>query len=189
MTFINFLYSGDKIPTLNSLFMRIFISLLVITGILLAISCEKDDICADANANTPHLIITFHDTASGAKKAVNNLMIQGLDQTIYYGSASTRDSIAIPLRVLTNNTIFKLFKDYSDNNTANNMADDTGNIDTITLNYETEELFISRACGYKTIFNNLTAGFTTDSDNWITTITVVNNKIENETNAHVRISH
>jgi len=165
--------------------------------LLLTISCEKDDICTTTNADTAHLVIRFYDYLNqDTPKEVTDLLIVGkLDNgdLISDGVVSSRDSIAIPLRILQNNTSYILIKDYAidDNGTPSDPIDDivTGNEDAIVLNYENEELFISKACGFKTIFNNVNFGFDSDADNWILGSNVVNTKIENEDNAHIHIFH
>lgn len=162
--------------------------------LLLIISCEKDDICTTPNADTAHLVIRFYDYYNqDTPKEVTDLLIVGVDNSLSYGVESTRDSIAIPLRILENNTSYKLIKDYAinDNGTPNDTSDDTvdGNEDVIILNYENEELFISKACGFKNIFNDVNFGLGTDSGSWIEGSNVVNNKIENEDNAHIHIFH
>jgi len=168
----------------------------ILVFLLLTISCEKDDICTTPNADTAHLVIRFYDYLNqDTQKEVTNLLIVGVDNplNLSYGVESTRDSIAIPLRILENNTSYKLIKDYAidDNGTPTDTSDDfaTGNEDVIILNYENEELFISKACGFKNIFNNVNFGFDTDGDNWILGANVVNTKIENEDNAHIHIFH
>ncbi len=165
-----------------------------ITILLLLSSCEKDDICTNTNAETPHLKIKFYNNLDReVLKKVNNLLIIGVDKDLSYGIESTRDSIMIPLKILENNTSYRLIKDYSvnDNGTPDNTTDDfaTGNEDEIIINYENEEIFISEACGFKNIFNNVNFGFNEDSDNWILNSSVINNKIENENNAHIHIFH
>ena len=123
--------------------------------------------------------------------SVNNLLIVG--NSLSYGIESSRDSISIPLRILENNTSYKLIKDYiiNDNGTPDDLTDDfaTGNEDEIIINYENEEIFISKACGFKNVFNNVNFGFTDDDDNWILNTSVINNKIENENDAHIHIFH
>lgn len=169
-------------------FITIFLFLLLIT------SCEKDDICTSTDANTSYLKIKFYNNLDrDVLKTVNNLLIVGVNNPVSYGIESSRDSILIPLRILENNTSYKLIKDYTidDNQTPDDLTDDfaTGNEDEIIINYENEEVFISKACGFKNIFNNVNFGFTDDDDNWILNTSVVNNKIENEIDAHIHIFH
>ena len=131
---------------------KALILIAILIGIL--ISCEKDDICSDANANTPHLIIRFYDVSNtNSLKPVNNLKITGFENDEEIGTTTTKDSIVLPLKILDNNSLFSLIKDYTfDNNgTPDDTSDDIegGNTDTITISYENEQVFISRACGYK----------------------------------------
>jgi hypothetical protein len=169
-------------------FITIFLFLLLIT------SCEKDDICTSTDAKTSYLKIKFYNNLDrDVLKTVNNLLIVGVNNPISYGIESSRDSILIPLRILENNTSYKLIKDYTidDNQTPDDLTDDfaTGNEDEIIINYENEEVFISKACGFKNIFNNVNFGFTDDDDNWILNTSVINNIIENEIDAHIYIFH
>ena len=166
----------------------------IIAFLLLTISCEKDDVCTTANADTSHLIIKFYDQLDQETlKSVTNLLVVGVDNTLSYGIESTRDSIAIPLRILENNTSYRLIKEYAidDNGTPDDDSDDfaTGNEDVIIINYVNEEIFISKACGFKNVFNDVNFGFTADSDNWILSTNVITNKIETEDNAHIHIFH
>lgn len=169
----------------------------IIVFVLLTISCEKDDICTTPNADTAHLVIRFYDNSNqDTPKEVTDLLVIGIldnGDLISDGIVSTRDSIAIPLRTIQNNTSFILKKDYAinDSGTPNDTSDDTveGIEDVIILNYENEELFISKACGFKNIFNNVIFDFDTDGDDWIIGANVVNTKIENQDNAHIHIFH
>lgn len=168
--------------------------LFVLILLTVFIGCEKDDICTDANADTPKLVIRFYDiTSPETPKAVTDLLIVGDGNTLSYGIESTRDSIAIPLRILENNTTYKLIKDYAvdDNDTPTDTSDDfaTGNEDEIIINYENEALYISKACGFKNVFNEASIGLPDDGDKWILSGTVITNKIENSNNAHVHIFH
>jgi len=169
----------------------------ILVFLLLTISCEKDDICTTPNADTAHLVIRFYDYLNqDTPKEVTDLLVIGIldnGDLISDGIVSTRDSIAIPLRTIPNNTSFILKKDYAidDNGTPTDTSDDivTGNEDIIILNYENEELFISKACGFKNIFNDVNFGLGPDTDSWILGSNVINTKIENQDNAHIHIFH
>ena len=163
--------------------------------IAVIIGCEKDDICTDSNADTALLVIRFYDVANpNTPKAVTDLLIEGVNNNLTYGIESTRDSIAIPLRILENNTSYILTKDYGsmdDNGTPDDTSDDVQleNPDQVTINYINNQVYISKACGFKNVFEEMTFGFNTDTDNWILNTTVENNTIENSNNAHVHIYH
>ena len=169
--------------------MKKIIVLILILSVF--ISCEKDDICSAETSTTPMLILRFYDIANEEEiKAVPNLLVYGLDdagERVLFDHissiASNTDSIAIPLRTDDNLTRFVLHRDFE-------YADfETGNFDVITAIYEREEVYVSRACGYKDIFNNLTLNLETDSDNWVINSEILNTTINNETTAHVKIFH
>ncbi len=145
---------------------------------LLVSSCEKDDFCIEPV--TPNMIIRFYNATNIAQtKPVTDLSVysEGFDEL--YTNANL-DSILIPLDVTSNQIIYNLSSE--------------GNFDVITINYDIEEVFVSRSCGFKAIFNNVSIssdisndwiiGLTETLDNTITIPT-----IDNETAAHVKIFH
>ena len=152
----------------------LFLSLIA----LLFLSCEKDDFCIDSI--TPNMIIRFYDAANTSNtKSVSNLTVnpEGLD--VIYSNESL-DSIVIPLDVTSDQIIYNFSK-------GNNQ-------DIITIDYDVEEVFVSRSCGFKAIFNNVTV--TSDvSNDWIIGLTEASENtitiptIENESAAHLQIFH
>lgn len=140
-------------------------------------TCERDDICIDET--TPDLIIKFLDaTDTENTKSVNNLKIKIIDTEIDT-IISSGDSIFIPIRIDSDVTRLSLTNqiDLLDIRT-----------DTLTLNYDREETFVGRACGFKLTFNSLSIQST---NNWIQNSNTVNEpqNIENEAAAHITISH
>jgi len=145
---------------------------------LLVSSCEKDDFCIEPI--TPNMVIRFYNATNITQtKPVEDLSVnpEGFDEL--YSNANL-DSILIPLDVTSNQIIYNLSSE--------------SNIDIITINYDIEEVFVSRSCGFKAIFNNVSV--TSDvSNDWIigltetleNTITIPT--IDNETAAHVKIFH
>lgn len=160
--------------------------LFLLLGIVLVGSCEKDDICVDGD--TPLLIIRFYNAEEPAElKDVPNLRIVGLGQEYTVNTFQDRtslDSIGIPLRSNELSTSFLLIQDSGD---ANDL--ETGNPDTLTFNYETKEVFISRACGFVVNYENLTDALTADPENWIQNIEVVRSSVQKQDSAHVKIFH
>ncbi|NJM80828.1 MAG: hypothetical protein HC854_16675 [Flavobacterium sp.] len=60
--------------------------------------------------------------------------------------------------------------------------------DIITFNYTKEDIYISRACGFRTVFNlNDADPVITIVDDWIKDIEVIQPSIENENETHVKI--
>ena len=173
--------------------------------ILFLFSCvlftgEKDDICEDGAAVTPQLIITFYDNDEMTeKKNVENLYFFGLDESnepvIFENSEiSTTDSIAFPLRTDINVSKIVFFRNafINDNGTPDDTSDDdidTDNQDIINFNYTREEIYVSRACGFKMNFLELSPTLETDADNWILGSEIINPIVENEISAHVKIYH
>ncbi|PNW26581.1 DUF6452 family protein [Formosa algae] len=171
--------------------------------LLLALSflgCERDDICSNDTETTPKLIIKFYDVTNpntDESLDVTNLVVQGVDNDEVlsdYDIVAT-DSIAIPLKTTDNTTQYSLYEEYvlNDNDTPDDDSDDyvTGNEDIITITYELEEVYVSRACGYKTVYRNVSINLEADSDNWIQLIRSVddNQSVEDETEQHFKFYH
>lgn len=165
--------------------MKKLIALLLLFTVLY--NCERDDICPESTATTPKLIIRFYDiTEQTETKNVLGLQIQGVDSENIYQSAVSTDSVALPLKTDASITSFKLHKEYVDDGNGNI----SGNEDVINIEYSVEEVYVSRACGYKTIYNNVTLKDVDDGDNWIELIQIENPlTVDNETEAHVKIFH
>jgi len=146
-------------------------------------SCQKDDICIDPI--TPNLIIRFYDFTNSAQfKAVNNLQIKNIDiDSIYNNNIVSTDSIAIPLNINQDVTKYVLSINSNDQTLINS--------DTITISYTRKPTFVSRSCGFKTVFNNVNISLTTDNDNWIKGISTIDSlqNITDEKKAHVKILH
>lgn len=150
-------------------------------------NCEKDDICAEGTVTTPKLVIEFYDATSPTTlKNVTNLGV--IAPSFSKGFAfSGVSQISIPLRTNQDTTTLQFIENGSDSDTGND------NIDEITFNYTREDIYISRACGYKTNFTlDATNGIqvTADGNNWIST--TVNPIVEqaiitNENEVHVKI--
>ena len=81
----------------------------------------------------------------------------------------------------------------NDNGTPDNPDDDftEGNEDIISISYSTESIYVSRACGYKTVFRNVTLTVNNDADNWIKLKESLtdNQSIEDETTTHFNLYH
>ena len=168
--------------------MKINLKFLMILLILLTqFSCERDEICLEEI--TPKLIIRFYnENIPNEFKSVIRLKvnIEGIDGD-YSNETITAltDSIAIPLQVTDNKTRFILTLQ------GNESEGTEDNLDTISLIYTQEDVFISRACGYKTIFNEAGASLTDDDDNWIKGLETKKDPLQiiDENAAHIKIYH
>lgn len=152
----------------------------ILTTIFVLSNCERDEICIDPI--TPKLIIAFYDVDDEENsKSVNNLAIEILDINKSLDTIGT-DSIGIPLNVYKISTTLVL--------TANSKNVDDINRDTIKVSYQTEDVFVGRSCGYKSVFNNVSINSDfNDPEKWIKSLVVNKTEIENETEAHVTILH
>lgn len=120
-------------------------------------SCEKDDICDAATPTTPRLVISFYEFREPTKaKNVNNLMVIGEGQTegiIFNESAAdttkyvtNANTISIPLKTDANSTTYRFV--------YNSLSTVAGaiNTDILKFDYTHQNVYVSRACGFKTIF-------------------------------------
>ena len=141
--------------------------------------CEKDDICL--SPTTPKLILRFYDASTTtAVKSVPHFSVIASGKTDSLFTAKNTDSIAIPLDVNASETTY-IFKTSSTGNLQDNRYNN------IKLRYTTEDVFVSRSCGFKTIFKDISIEAGTD---WFQSFTPNSiTVIDHETAAHVKIYH
>jgi hypothetical protein len=160
-------------------------------------SCEKDDICDANTPTTPRLIISFYDiTTPSVKKNVTRLKVVGKDQNLGIifnkgGDETTKyltngDSIAIPLKTNEDSTTFSFILN------SDNANPGLANTDQITFNYSRQNVYVSRACGFKTIYklNTQIPFVKIDSGTdgiWMQDVRVNNPNIEFENETHVKV--
>ncbi|HEX8561446.1 MAG TPA: DUF6452 family protein [Flavobacterium sp.] len=171
---------------------KIIALLLAVFGFVFS-GCEKDDICADTTPTTPRMVIEFYNFANRAElKPVTNLkVLSGLSQGLAFNNVS---SITVPLRTTGDSTEYRFVLNAGNPNPA------LVYIDELQFNYTRRDVFVSRACGYKTLYDlnddddpetpeptilNTTPG--SNSGNWIKDIVIENYNIENEDEVHVKI--
>jgi len=173
--------------------------LLVIMIGLLTLSCEKDDICDANTPTTPRLIIKFYDNQNPASvRFVKDLritsIVDGVEKAIIFEKSNTEilndTMVTLPLKVNENLTEYKF--------TFNSKSEIQSliSIDDLTFNYTRKDEFVSRACGFKTLFElnastqnpiiiNETPGIT--AGNWIKGVQITQPKIYNENETHIKI--
>jgi len=176
--------------------MKNIVTLLLITMISLS-SCEKDDICDANTSTTPRLIIEFYDkTNPTVLKNVTNLKVigEGMEEGIVFNS-STGDSkyltsgtsISIPLKTDADTATFRFILNYGN---PNPTLIDT---DEVTFNYSRQDVFVSRACGYKTVYafipnsQYIQTAIPDTKAIWMQYISVEKSNIENENETHVKV--
>jgi hypothetical protein len=169
---------------------------LILLVIITTFSCEKDDICSATTSTTPRLVIQFYDINNpSVLKNASNLKIigEGMSEGIVFNSSATGESrfltntntVSIPLKTTENSTTYQFI--------LNSTSATFKNEDVIRFDYSRENLYVSRACGFKTLFDldsiyPYTHTDSTLSDGlWIKAITVEKKSIDNENETHVKI--
>lgn len=169
----------------------------LLSCLLAFFACEKDDICSEATPTTPRLFLEFYDISDPDEtKNVTELYAYGIndDETTVplLSQTITASEILIPLRTDTNQTKFVLHQNYEIDDLGTENPDDDvvlGNPEIVTVTYEREEVYVSRACGYKTVFKNIVFNVEGDADNWIINSEILLENVELETEAHVKVYH
>lgn len=166
--------------------MKKIFAVLVIMGLMLG-SCERDEICLEDI--TPKLVIRFsdHEEPSDFKSVLQlEVAIEGIDG-IYEDESITlsTDSIAIPLKVTETKTRYILTLKGIE---SEGIPDNT---DTLDVSYTMEDIFVSRSCGYKSVYYGLQSTVIPDDDNWIKDLTTRTDPqdVTTETRYHVKIFH
>lgn len=159
------------------------LSLLLVFSIFFS-SCEKDDICDANTPTTPKVVIEFYDVANPTTlKNVTNLGVIAPGFTNGFEFTAT-SKIKVPLKTFEDTSILHFIQ----NGSMDPTSDD--NLDEITFNYNRKTVFVSRACGFKTLFTLNTTNpitVTPDSNNWIQSVIVSQPNIENEDETHIKI--
>jgi hypothetical protein len=147
-------------------------------------SCEKDDICAEET--TPRLVLEFYDISNPSNlKNVLNLKVTGEGQS-ELGTYNGVNKVELPLDIINDTTKYSLI--------LNSVSSTGSNEDSLQFNYIHQNVFVSRACGYKTIFElNATPNGVIKTDAvtpdgfWIQDINIVTTNIETENETHIKI--
>ena len=146
--------------------------------------CEKDDICIDET--TPRLILEFYDISNPSNlKSVVNLLITGEGQTAL-GTFNGVSKIELPIDITEDTTQYSLI--------LNSTSLTGANEDSLKFNYTRQNVFVSRACVYKTIFElNACPTGVIKTDGaipdgfWIQDINILTTNIETENEIHIKI--
>ena len=166
--------------------------ILIILAALSFSSCEKDDICDSSTATTPRLIIDFYDnsTTTPTLKKVSHLAIAAPGYTTS-NSFDAVSRIQVPLDPTPSPNVHAVTWAFVQNGSDTDITND--NTDMLTFNYTSNSVYVSRACGYKSIFNldNTTPFALSDSSAadgmWIQNVTVVKYNIETENEVHLKV--
>lgn len=161
-------------------------------------SCEPDDICDPNTPTTPRMLIQFFNIQNPAvQKNVSNLKVigEGMTEGVVFNPTATGDakylangsSILLPLNPDTDVVKYKFILNYGNTNPL------IVNTDNLEFNYTRENIYVSRACGFKTNFNMaeinpfiITDGTPAD-ELWIEYLIVEQNNITNENETIIKI--
>lgn len=161
-------------------FLKIVFLLLIPFGLT---NCEKDDICDPNLITTPRLIIEFYSIQNpSVLLPVTNLSVKDPNITgvLLFNGVS---KIEIPLKTFEDITTFL----FTINSTSTNAS---LNEDTLHFNYTRQDIYVSRACGFKTNYDlsgDEGIVIQTDANNWIKNKTIINTKIESENDVHIKL--
>jgi hypothetical protein len=176
----------------------------IAVALFLLLSCEKDDICDNSTATTSRLVIGFYDVNNrSVVKNVTNLKVtgEGAPTSIVFNASAATDelkfltnasTISIPLKTNSDQTKYTFI--------LNANPGGTPSSDIMIFNYGRNNEYVSRACGFKTVFdfsnrpagtnaftvNGISTGpFTTTT--WIKDVEILQTNINNEKETHVKI--
>ncbi len=165
--------------------MKKYITLSLVFVLMISFwNCERDDLCPKTIPTTPKLVIEFFDFAVPLNpKSVTNLGVKetSMPKPEPFSGVS---KIEIPLRTTHDTTTLLFIENGGDTDTSDDNSDE------IIFNYSRQEIYISRACGYRTVFNlDATNPFiqTPDIDLWIKNIVLVQPSITNDNETHLKI--
>lgn len=153
---------------------RYFLSIIIVLGLL--VSCEDDSICIEQT--TPHLIMRFAPT--NQTNTMDSLIIyrEAKDGKFYLiNKGLARDSVMVSLPV--------------DNQNQARLVVGTSTLDRtkqdlLTINYDYQLRFVSKACGFGVDYMNTKYTIT---NNVFNSIEILQNEITNEGSAHIQLNY
>ncbi|GJH39469.1 hypothetical protein RCZ04_00190 [Capnocytophaga sp. HP1101] len=159
--------------------MKKILPILLLITLLGAVGCESDDLC-DHSVNTPRLVVRFYNQNNTRTPfSVANLTVYGEGNTTPLVSNSTLDSLALPLKLESPTTY--LFQTVVSGTTTSTA--------TLTLTYNSEQSFVSKACGIKITYNTLSATIQDANTSWLKGLNLKNTTVDNEKRAHIHLYH
>lgn len=167
----------------------LFVFIIATFGLFL--SCEKDDICSESTPTTPMVVVDFYEYLNPSVQKsflyLEIIEIENPDTILEYESSN---QIKLPLRTDSeiSRYIFRLY--------YKNINQTLTNEDIVEIRYTKDDIYISRACGYKSNFTlsdseplNPNPKITDDANDefWIKEIIVRQPVITNENETHLDI--
>lgn len=155
------------------------------------LGCEKDDICAEGTPTTPKMVIDFYEFLNpSVQKSFSKLEIFEAETPENILTFENVNQIKLPLRTDSevSQYIFRL--------SYTNINQIVTNDDLVEIRYVQDDIYISRACGYKTNFTlseseplNPNPKITDEGEDetWIKEYIVRQSVITNENETHLDI--
>lgn len=160
---------------IDTLMKQIIYFLTIIFLTCLTISCEEDDICLGGEG-TPLLPVVFKDLATNQKQA-DSLYIAIVDENFqnpqYLYEGIYADSLLLPLGSLNQSVSHFQVR-----------RKKLGINDNLTIHYENKSTFVSKACGFKLTYDDLSFESTHHD---IANIVLNSNVLENESTTSLYI--
>ncbi len=159
--------------------------LILLSSLLLILSCTRDDICSEQTPKTPLLIIRFVDAEAPQNfKEVTDFQLFFENGITFSTNPITTDSIAIPLDTSVDFTQYRLVSNANDSlNLKENL---------VVFSYLRIDEYINRACAFRTNFEELESTTeTTENPDWIISTEIINPSVNarNQNEAHLYIFH
>ena len=130
----------------------LYIPVMAVTAALMFWACEKDDICPENSPKTPDARVEFYVMTDGRpeeskRTALNVFGLEGKERKEAIKILGSGEYVNLPVNFEAGQSRY-LFEE--------------GTLtDTLTLSYEPEMTFVSKACGYRFTFRNVTVSCTT----------------------------
>src|SRR5690554_2728933 len=125
----------------------LFLTLLTFLCLGALSRCEKDDICAEDTLTTPKVVIDFYEYLNpSVQKPFSKLEVFDVETPQRVLSYENTNQMLLPLRTDTpvSSYVFRL--------TYTNINTEVTNEDLVEIRYAKDDIYISRACGYKSNF-------------------------------------
>ncbi|PJJ08780.1 hypothetical protein CLU83_2081 [Flavobacterium sp. 1] len=137
--------------------MKKILAFLMILGFASS-SCEPDDICDPTTPTTPRMLIQFFDfNNANVAKSVTSLKVigDGMNEGVVLSPSATgnlkyvtnENSILLPLNTEADLVKYTFIINYDNKNPL------LVNKDNLEFKYTRQNIYVSRACGFKTIFD------------------------------------
>ena len=163
-------------------------SLLLLSSIVIFISCEKDDICGETEPTTPGLFVEFYNYEDQNVPRLETITAYAVGQE-EHTIESSGNKLLLPFRLDQQETSWVL------NRTIGTGIEKVILKDTLSFKYRVTTTYLNKACGYVSTFSLLQNGTSpllngkedSKEGNWIKLYETLTNEIENDETAHFQI--